>query len=449
MRYENGRYLDGWYNRLRDAYLATMADLGVARRPVAGRTSWRRWTATSSRDPELAIVVSAIKATVKGGIGKLRERPRGEGWQPGRAVAGPVPPDVAAGHPRRRHLPHPDQPAPQDRQARGVHRPVPGRDPAPTASSTRPTARPRWTSCPTGTASRCRAASGSASTRAWSSTRAPRACCGARRSASGSTRRSSTSPGTSRTAPSPTRTTGSRTGDDEHVRGRPGRRRCSGRSPARLPKSAGAQMRYLVKQLKGTKAVAQMLRISQRTVERYVKDQIKKPRPDLAARLEREVKKRWQPQIRAKAQAEGGDHRRHRHRHPRPPRLHRADRVDGPGPHPAPDRRPAAAATPPASSTPRSRAPPTSSSRRSPPKRSRRCTSRTAAAAPEAWKRSASPTSSTSSSTCRRALNTSRARTTLSGDRGALTSVALRQGAGGPQSSARPRRTRCGRAATA
>ncbi|MFG3025628.1 telomere-protecting terminal protein Tpg [Streptomyces sp. NPDC048254] len=67
------------------------------------------------------------------------------------------------------------------------------------------------------------------------------------------------------------------------------------------PKSAGAQMRYLVRQLKGTRAVAQMLRISQRTVERYVKDQIKKPRPDLAARLEAEVKKRWQPQIRAKA----------------------------------------------------------------------------------------------------------------------------------------------------
>ncbi|MFF4139126.1 telomere-protecting terminal protein Tpg [Streptomyces mirabilis] len=67
------------------------------------------------------------------------------------------------------------------------------------------------------------------------------------------------------------------------------------------PKSAGAQMRYLVKQLKGTKAVAQLLRVSQRTVERYVKDQIKKPRPDLAARLAREVKNRWQPQIRAKA----------------------------------------------------------------------------------------------------------------------------------------------------
>lgn len=59
------------------------------------------------------------------------------------------------------------------------------------------------------------------------------------------------------------------------------------------PAPKSAQMRYLVKQLKGTKPVAQMLRISQRTVERYVKDQIKKPRPDLAARLEREVKKRW------------------------------------------------------------------------------------------------------------------------------------------------------------
>ncbi|GGM22515.1 hypothetical protein GCM10010129_78530 [Streptomyces fumigatiscleroticus] len=68
-----------------------------------------------------------------------------------------------------------------------------------------------------------------------------------------------------------------------------------------VPKSAGAQMRYLVKQLKGTKAVAQLLRVSQRTVERYVKGQIRTPRPDLAARLEAEVRKRWQPQVRARA----------------------------------------------------------------------------------------------------------------------------------------------------
>ncbi len=32
-------------------------------------------------------------------------------------------------------------------------------------------------------------------------------------------------------------------------------------------------------------------------------DGLKKPRADLAARLDREVKKRWQPQIRAKARA--------------------------------------------------------------------------------------------------------------------------------------------------
>ncbi|MFI0220251.1 telomere-protecting terminal protein Tpg [Streptomyces lydicus] len=70
-----------------------------------------------------------------------------------------------------------------------------------------------------------------------------------------------------------------------------------------IPKSAGVQMRYLVKQHKGsTKAVAQLLGISQRTVERYVKDQIRRPRLELAGRMEREVRKRWQPKVRKKAQ---------------------------------------------------------------------------------------------------------------------------------------------------
>jgi hypothetical protein len=68
-----------------------------------------------------------------------------------------------------------------------------------------------------------------------------------------------------------------------------------------IPKTAGAQMRYLVKQFKGTRAAAAALGISQRTVERYVTGQFKRPRRDLAQRLEREVKKKWQPQIRAKA----------------------------------------------------------------------------------------------------------------------------------------------------
>ncbi|MFD3621841.1 telomere-associated protein Tap [Streptomyces sp. NPDC058676] len=99
VRYENGRYLDGWYQRLRDAFLATMADLGVdaameAADFLAAMDGYR------DRDPELAIVVSAVKATVKGGLGKLRERPRGEGWKPGqpwRALARPTwRPDIRA-----------------------------------------------------------------------------------------------------------------------------------------------------------------------------------------------------------------------------------------------------------------------------------------------------------------------------------------------------------------
>ncbi|MEE4591263.1 XRE family transcriptional regulator [Streptomyces sp. DSM 41524] len=68
-----------------------------------------------------------------------------------------------------------------------------------------------------------------------------------------------------------------------------------------VPKSAGARMRYLVRQLKGTRAVADLLGISQRTVERYVKDQLKRPREPLATRMEREVRMRWQPQVRARA----------------------------------------------------------------------------------------------------------------------------------------------------
>ncbi|WP_371657276.1 helix-turn-helix domain-containing protein [Streptomyces sp. NBC_00280] len=99
VRYENGRYLDGWYNRLRDAYLATMADLGVGA-DLSPEEFVEAMDGYRQRDPQLAIVVSAVKATVKGGIGKLRERPRGEGWKPGqpwRALARPTwRPDIRA-----------------------------------------------------------------------------------------------------------------------------------------------------------------------------------------------------------------------------------------------------------------------------------------------------------------------------------------------------------------
>lgn len=99
VRHDNGRYLDGWYQRLRDAYLATMADLGVHAdmAPADFLAAMDGW---AERDPELAIVVSAVKATVKGGLGKLRERPRGEGWRPGepwRALSRPTwRPDIRA-----------------------------------------------------------------------------------------------------------------------------------------------------------------------------------------------------------------------------------------------------------------------------------------------------------------------------------------------------------------
>lgn len=47
------------------------------------------------------------------------------------------------------------------------------------------------------------------------------------------------------------------------------------------------------------KKLAVDLGVSQRTVERYVKDQIRRPRADLAQCLEDAVRQRWQPRIRA------------------------------------------------------------------------------------------------------------------------------------------------------
>jgi transcriptional regulator with XRE-family HTH domain len=69
-----------------------------------------------------------------------------------------------------------------------------------------------------------------------------------------------------------------------------------------MPKSAGARMRFLVKRAKGsTRAIAQRLGISQRTVERYINDTFKHPRPQLAARLDEEVRREWQPRIKQRA----------------------------------------------------------------------------------------------------------------------------------------------------
>ncbi|MFJ5549824.1 telomere-associated protein Tap [Streptomyces sp. NPDC093225] len=82
LRDEPTAYLDPWYARLRDAYLATMADLGVTA-DLSEAELLDAMTVHKTRDPALANVLAAVKATVKGGIGKLRERPQGIGYRPG------------------------------------------------------------------------------------------------------------------------------------------------------------------------------------------------------------------------------------------------------------------------------------------------------------------------------------------------------------------------------
>ncbi|MEU5313650.1 helix-turn-helix domain-containing protein [Streptomyces sp. NPDC021562] len=84
VRPESGRFLDGWYKRLRNAYVATMADLGVGEK-LSPQEFLEAMDGYKSRDPQLGIVVDAVKMTVKGGIGKLREKARGGGWKPGQA----------------------------------------------------------------------------------------------------------------------------------------------------------------------------------------------------------------------------------------------------------------------------------------------------------------------------------------------------------------------------
>lgn len=82
LRRETGAYLDPWHDRLKTAYVDTLADLGVTR-----DLDDRQFLAAMQRhkqvDPALAAVLSAIKATVKGGVGKLRERPQGRHYKEG------------------------------------------------------------------------------------------------------------------------------------------------------------------------------------------------------------------------------------------------------------------------------------------------------------------------------------------------------------------------------
>ncbi|MEU9197794.1 telomere-associated protein Tap [Streptomyces hundungensis] len=77
VRTQTGRYLDSWYKRLRDAYVETMADMGVTT-DLQGQAFLEAMARRKQVDPTMALLETAIKATAKGAIGKLRQRSRGQ-----------------------------------------------------------------------------------------------------------------------------------------------------------------------------------------------------------------------------------------------------------------------------------------------------------------------------------------------------------------------------------
>ncbi|MFF0016294.1 telomere-associated protein Tap [Streptomyces sp. NPDC005374] len=82
LRRETGAYLDPWHDRLKTAYIDTLADLGVTK-DLDDRAFLAAMEQHKQVDPAMAAVLAAIKATVKGGVGKLRERPQGKQYKSG------------------------------------------------------------------------------------------------------------------------------------------------------------------------------------------------------------------------------------------------------------------------------------------------------------------------------------------------------------------------------
>ncbi|MFB7171632.1 helix-turn-helix domain-containing protein [Streptomyces sp. NPDC056254] len=82
LRRETGAYLDPWHDRLKNAYVDTLADLGVTK-DLDDRAFLAAMEQHKQVDPALAAVLAAVKATVKGGVGKLRERPQGKHYKDG------------------------------------------------------------------------------------------------------------------------------------------------------------------------------------------------------------------------------------------------------------------------------------------------------------------------------------------------------------------------------
>ncbi|MFB7609858.1 telomere-associated protein Tap [Streptomyces gardneri] len=82
LRRETGAYLDPWHDRLKTAYAQTLADLGVTP-DLTDPEFLAAMEVHKQVDPAMAAVLTAIKATVKGGIGKLFEGPQGAGYKDG------------------------------------------------------------------------------------------------------------------------------------------------------------------------------------------------------------------------------------------------------------------------------------------------------------------------------------------------------------------------------
>ncbi|MFC1415671.1 telomere-protecting terminal protein Tpg [Streptacidiphilus cavernicola] len=67
------------------------------------------------------------------------------------------------------------------------------------------------------------------------------------------------------------------------------------------PVGTAPRVAFLVRRLGSTRAVAELLGVSQRSVERYLKGTRKHPPTPIAARIEAELKRRWQPLVRKRA----------------------------------------------------------------------------------------------------------------------------------------------------
>ncbi|AVH61774.1 MULTISPECIES: telomere-associated protein Tap [Streptomyces] len=82
LRRETGAYLDPWHDRLKTAYVDTLADLGVTK-DLSDTEFLAAMEQHKQIDPALTAVLAAIKGTVKGGIGKLFEGPQGKSHRDG------------------------------------------------------------------------------------------------------------------------------------------------------------------------------------------------------------------------------------------------------------------------------------------------------------------------------------------------------------------------------